>query len=424
MFPCKANRINRIVAMQGHLTPKERRAAIRLIVAETALEAERDRYAGGGGYDRATRLMRPLLFLREPRRAYNCFLRETTVRVDPKKKCFVIRKSPPAVPGCRNKINKKGDLTIGFGYGRSPRLPATLAQAKKAWKLVITVLGITDNDLRCMAAETDEEQLFGSDHEGSVHSDSSGYSDMPPLMPASVTAESLRDEPISSTDEEPSSTDAEAEAMEVTAGSGPSAVAIRSQNRQGMQVTAGSSTDEPGNTYAGLILNFDQKPFWPDIVKTGFWPADNQLHHLVTAGHGWLSLSGSHTIMPRYSLRPVLDRYWHSLQLPLPRLRITVMSPVRSSSFRAVRSRAETVALYEAAPIVEQPDTLVMLTPHHEPHLAAMTGLDSPCRECVSWHQPYYLRLLLSQWRKITEENPCRASRACSVNKKPRIEYF
>ena len=155
-----------------------------------------------------------------------------------------------------------------------------------------------------------------------------------------------------------------------------------------------------------------------DIVTIGFGPANNQLHHLVTAGHGWLSLSGSHTIMPRYSPRPVLDRYWHSLQLPLPRLCL------RSSSFRAVRSRAETVALYEAAPIVEQPDTLVMLTPHHEPHLAAMTGLDSPCRECVSWRQPYYLRLLLSQWRKITEENLCRASRACSVNKKPRIEYF
>ena len=219
MFPCiTTERINRIVAMQGHLTPKERRAAIRLIVAETTLEAERARYAGGGGYDRATRLMRPLLFLRESRRAYNCFLRETTVRVDPKKKCFVIRKSPPAVPGCRNKINKKGDLTIGFGYGRSPRLPATLAQAKKTWKQVITVLSITDNDLRCMAAETDEEQLFGSDHEGSVHSDSSGYSDMPPLMPAWPTVESLRDEPTNSTDEEPSSTDSEAEAIEVNYG--------------------------------------------------------------------------------------------------------------------------------------------------------------------------------------------------------------
>ena len=132
MFPCRtANRINRIAAMQGPLSPTERRAAIRLIDHETALEFERARYAGGGGYDRATRLMKPLLFLRESRRAYNCFLRETTVRVDPKKKCFVIRKSPPAVPGCRNKINKKGDLTIGFGYGRSPRLPATLAQAKK-----------------------------------------------------------------------------------------------------------------------------------------------------------------------------------------------------------------------------------------------------------------------------------------------------
>ena len=160
-------------------------------------------------------------------------------------------------------------VTANFGssaVGRSPLLPATLAQAKKAWKQVITVLGITNNDLRCMAAETDEEQLFGSDHEGSVHSDSSGYSDMPPLIPAWPTVESLGDEHpaflyvTNSTDEGPSSTDSEAEAIEVTAGRQhhrstagrqPFHAALSSLHRQGMQVTADSSTDEPGSTYSG-----------------------------------------------------------------------------------------------------------------------------------------------------------------------------
>ena len=120
--------------------------------------------------------------------------------------------------------------------------------------------------LRCMAAGTDEEQLFGSDHEGSVHSDSSGYSGMPPLIPAWPTVESLGDEHpaflyvTSSTYEGPSSTDSEAEAIEVTAGrqhhrstAGRQTfhAALSSLQRQGMQVTAGSSTDEPGSTYSG-----------------------------------------------------------------------------------------------------------------------------------------------------------------------------
>ena len=228
------------------------------------------------------------------------------------------------------------------------------------------MLGITDNDLRCMAAETDEEQLFGSDHEGSVHSDSSGYSDMPPLIPAWPTVESLGDEHpaflyvTSSTDEGPSSTDSEAEAIEVTAGRQhhrstagrqPFHAALSSLHRQGMQVTAGSSTDEPGSTYSGpgavtgpssyimqvldthhhqafsklyleSVYTFDEKPFWP--------------RYALTAGHGWLPISGSHTIVPRYSLRPLAC--WRSLHLPLPRLCL------RSSSFGAVRSRAETGA--------------------------------------------------------------------------------
>ena len=73
--------------------------------------------------------------------------------------------------------------------------------------------------------------------------------------------------------------------------------------------------------------------------------------------------------------------------------------------------------IYEAADIAMQPDSRVMLTPSVEPDLAAMTALGSPCRECVSWHKPYFLRLLLAQWEQITERNAWRkpARRASRV---------
>jgi hypothetical protein len=321
-----------------------------------------------------------------------------------KKKCFVIRRSPPAVPGCKNKVNRLGNLTIGFGHGRSTRLHATLAEAKKAWTLVLTVLGITANDLRCMAAETDEEELLASD--GSESSDSSGYSDMPDLVDVSVRHESPFEQmraaslagigPISSSDEEPSATDEIPEAMRVTADEKPT------------YLPSTTSLLQPSDTFSH------------ELVTTGFGPADNQLNHLAMAGRGppteWLSLSGRGPPI-RLAFRMWFDRHSPLLQLPLPRERFTIMSGL-------VRSRAETVALYETAPIVEQPDTLVMLTQSDEPHLASMTALGSPCRECVSWHKPYFLRLLLSQWRNIAEVNRCCASRDRSVNKKPRCEYF
>ena len=113
-------------------------------------------------------------------------MRSHIIRVAVKKKCFIIRRSPPAVLGCKNKVNRLGDLTIGFGHGRSTRVHATLAQAERAWKLVLSVLGITANDLRFVVGETDEEELLGSDNEGSLNSGSSGYSDMPALVPATA----------------------------------------------------------------------------------------------------------------------------------------------------------------------------------------------------------------------------------------------
>ena len=411
------------MAAFGPLNRIERQAAIRLAEHEAAVELERLEHAGGRGYDRGTRLMKPGKFLRQPRRSYNVFVGGHIVQVGVKKKCFIVRRSPPAVPGCRNKINKLGHLTIGFGQGRPTRVPATLAQAKKAWKLVLRVFGITANDLRNMAAATEEEELFGSDNEGSL---SSGYTDMPPLQDEPITAESPPDEPISSTDEEPSSTDEEPEAM---------------------QVTAGSSTDQPGNTHAGSILQVDEKPMYlpsmtsvhqpmdtdmHQLVTTGYGLADTDLHHLVTTGYfdnmRYLSLSGSHT----------RNAYLQCLQLPSPRLhlpstrdRYTIMTQVSpqeplpacllAACRRCVQSRVETLRLYEAAPIAVQPDSLVMLTPSVEPHLASMTALDSPCRECVSWHKPYYHRLLLAQWQNIAVENG-RARRAIRVNKKQRKE--
>ena len=369
--------------------------------------------------------MMPGKYLSRQRQSYNVCVRTHIIRVAVKKKCFIIRRSPPAVPGCRNKVNRLGNLTIGFGHGRSTRVHATLAQAERAWKLVLSVLGITANDLRSMAAETDEEELFGSDIEGSLNSDSSGYSDMPPLMDAPVTAAPPSDEPISSTDADSSSTDEEPEAM---------------------QVTAGSSTDQPGNTHAGSILPVGEEPMYlppttslhqpndasmiSQTVTTGSGPGDFDFHILGPTGYydtlRYFSLSRSHTAMG-----------WSQLGWPSTRQRYTLMTPVSSqlplpagmlpSVYRYVRSRVETLRLYEAAPIAVQPDSLVMLTQSDEPLLASMTARGSPCRECVSWHKPYFLRFLLAQWRNVAEvnrHNRWANSRAHSVNKKPRFEYF
>ena len=57
-------------------------------------------------------------------------------------------------------MNKCGDLTIGFGHGRPARLPATLAQTRQSWKLVLAVLGIGKNDMQTND-EALEEELFG-----------------------------------------------------------------------------------------------------------------------------------------------------------------------------------------------------------------------------------------------------------------------
>ena len=92
-------------------------------------------------------MMQPQKFLKLPRRSYDVTLGNHTVRVHMKKKCFCIRRSPPAVAGCRNPVNKRGDLTVGFGHGRPRQVPATLAQTMKPWKLVLDVLHIGEDGL-------------------------------------------------------------------------------------------------------------------------------------------------------------------------------------------------------------------------------------------------------------------------------------
>jgi hypothetical protein len=50
------------------------------------------------------------------------------------KRCFVIKESPQPVAGCRNGINRSGELTVGFGD--NPKL---------AWRTVLKVLGLGED---------------------------------------------------------------------------------------------------------------------------------------------------------------------------------------------------------------------------------------------------------------------------------------
>ena len=110
-------------------------------------EAIEETFSACYGHGRGFRLMNPKKFTQRPRRAYNEKIGGHIVHIGVKKKCFVIRRSPPAVAACRNRVNRRGDLTIGFGNGRPTRCPASLSQTKKPWKLVLEVLGIFENDL-------------------------------------------------------------------------------------------------------------------------------------------------------------------------------------------------------------------------------------------------------------------------------------
>ena len=72
------------------------------------------------------------------------------IKVDLPKRCFLIKNSPPATAGCRNVVNNKGHLTIGFKHG----------QHRQAWKLVLDVLGYGEDGLPLARPRLDS---FGSD---------------------------------------------------------------------------------------------------------------------------------------------------------------------------------------------------------------------------------------------------------------------
>ena len=220
-------------------------------------EALEEAFFGCCGHGRGFRLMKPELFAKRPRRAYNVRIVRHTVQIDVKKKCFVIRKSPPAVAGCRNPVNRQGDLTIGFGAGKPPAFPASMAHTKKPWKLVLEVLGIFENDLLKDEPNTQME-------EGSV-----------PEMPDEGYAAGS-DNDCSNDDSDPEMPGLTG--PEVTTGSLPvihpeSALRLRAVQegclspftfpglwRQAMQVSGGSSTDLPGSSNAVAFSEFDETP--------------------------------------------------------------------------------------------------------------------------------------------------------------------
>ena len=345
-------------------------------------------------YGRVYRLMKPAKFLRRPRRSYDVTVGGRKVHVGVKKKCFIIRRSPPPVAGCRNRVNKWGDLTIGFGHGRPTQVPATLAQTKKAWKLVLDVLGIGENDLRRDHPNTHtegrglEEELSGTSCDEGSDEGSGDETDpeMPDLWPAEVTAENRNDNHVAA-----------------------------SPDPQAMQATAGSSTDVPGNTYVGPFWEVGQGPFHFPSATPYLQPADTTVHQQVAIRYrqryALLSTSCSHTRMATRHLWQVL----------FPLQRYTLHSSDQETM------RAWTLRAYLAADIAMQPDSAEMITAivgpdHKDPNLAAMTARASPCRELAAiWHKPFYLRLMLAAWKQVSEEN-WRASRACGEAKKPRTE--
>ena len=171
--------------------------------------------------------------------------------------------------------------------------------------------------------------------------------DIPPVMDAPVTAESPV-EPISTTDEDSSSIDEEPEAM---------------------QVTAGTSTDQPGNIHAGSILPVGEEPMYPPSTTSLHQPIGTDIRtQMVTTGSG----PGD------FDFRQ--DPFWarrHHL--------VTTGSSDTSDSarralqyFRLLSPRRVTLRLYEAAPIAVQPHPAEMLRniddPDHFLFRGALSG--------------------------------------------------
>ena len=193
-------------------------------------------------------------------------------------------------------MSNRGDLTIGFGHGRPLRSHARLAHTRGPWKLVLEVLGIGDNGLpinrhpaRIEAPEM-EDLLFGSFGDEGCDEDSDDESDsqMPALVPAEPYEPYLSEAmgawayraPMPSFDFEeryfwsrnpfnmPSiemmrrvaEAIANGRAAEVTAESPTDNHVAAAPEPQAMEVSAGSSNEEPGSSSAGPFVGIDEKP--------------------------------------------------------------------------------------------------------------------------------------------------------------------
>ena len=114
------------------------------------------------------------------------------------------------------------------------------------------------------------------------------------------------------------------------------------------------------------------------------------MHQLVTAGSG-------------QGPRPLLH-------VPAPNYHLTVRTQIAN-----VR-RAWTVAAYEAAPIVMQPDSEVMLRGAGRLRPDAARLLTFSRDVAAIWHEPFCHRLMLAGWLQLAKE--ARDGEA----KKPRTE--
>ena len=300
----------------GHQRYAELQAALEMDHSQADEEELRQVFQGGFGYGRGYRLMRPDLFLRSPH-SYNVTLGGKTVHVGKSKKCFVIRKSPPPVAGCRNRVNKRGDLTIGFGHGRRTGTPATLADTRKPWKLVLDVLGIGENDGQTNARGLEQELLCSScDEEGQEDGgeDSDGTDpEMPGLKDAELPVWADANERAAERMgllQRVAELTADKRAAEVTADNRSGSKAAATPVPQAMEVSAGSSTDVPGSSYAIPRWQVDEKPydFAPPCTAV-VQPTDIDMHQQFTAGFDCsrerftvMSLTCSHT---RAAGRPV-----------------------------------------------------------------------------------------------------------------------
>ena len=187
-------------------------------------------------------------------------------------------------------------------------------------------------------------------------------------------------------------------AAEVTAESPTDNHVTATPEPQAMEVSAGSSTDEPGSSYVGPFIEVDEKPIRFTSTTSVVQPCDTSMHRQLFTAMGQVSstypqvTTGFGTVpMPITYSR---DRYCNVV-LPLNPPIDTV---TRNRQIAGVM-RAWILLAYEAADIALQPDSDVMLT-----HPDGPDFFNTPCRETMAiWHEPFYLRLMLASWKHVAE---------------------